>query len=613
MLISRRAMFMLFSVLSVLQLSAQIQELSAPFNRQPISADWNVVESTDTLFPPFVDDFSYPSSQPSPALWQDQYVWVNDNMPLFQNSIGVATFDGLNEFGFAYKEGAFSSDTFADVLTSRYLDLQGLSDVYLSFEYQETGRGEAPSNGDSLVVEFWSPLTQTWTQQWGTVGTGQAAPFKSVILPVQGLDYLQRGFQFRFGSYGARAGAYDIWNVDYVQLDKDRTASDTIITEPALARKHPLIIGTGAFTSWPWWVSTASNVSNRPSTLAFTYRRNGLVPSGGWSLNMGQFRWEENSSLISQITAVPVITNTQHDVDQTFSIQVPPNALTNLSGPTTVETKVWFDGSAAGFRSNDTVRGRLELDNYLSLDDGSAERAYAVQNITGGRVAQLFRTSGLGPADSLKGVRFNFVDAGTRYSSTFRLAVWAPADSGNIPGSLIYLTDSLYEPNWGYDRGDMIPYDLDSAVDLSSYPFVWIGYVCTSADPLYIGLDTERTLPASMPRTYGDGFNWYPSLEPGVALMQPYFRYSPGNMVVLEQLESVQWSIYPNPSPGALTISSPGFDQGRVRIYSLQGSLIFNETCQLNQPMALEWLPTGMYIVELQVENETFRKKWLKH
>ena len=43
----------------------------------------------------------------------------------------------------------------------------------------------------------------------------------------------------------------DIWNLDYVQLDKDRNPSDTIITEPSMARAHPLIMGSGLYTSWP--------------------------------------------------------------------------------------------------------------------------------------------------------------------------------------------------------------------------------------------------------------------------------------------------------------------------------------------------------------------------
>ena len=142
-------------------------------------------------------------------------------MALYQKSIGVATFDGLNEYGFAYKENALGSDSIADVLTSKFLNLFGLTDVYLSFQIQEGGRGELPSNADSIVVEFWSPITSDWMQVWGQKGTGVASAFKSVIIPVLGSNYLNNGFRFRFAAYGARAGAYDIWNLDYVQLKID--------------------------------------------------------------------------------------------------------------------------------------------------------------------------------------------------------------------------------------------------------------------------------------------------------------------------------------------------------------------------------------------------------
>lgn len=590
--------------------TAQIQEISAPLWHSP-TVPSAVPESGDTLVPPFVDDFSYPSDRPSPTLWQDQKVLINDGYALYPNSIGVATFDGLNEFGFAYKPGSFNSDSLADVLTSAYLDLSGLNNVWLSFQYQSAGTGEAPSVGDSLVVEYWSPVTQSWTFQWGVRGDGNATGFSSVIIPVTGSDYLRDGFAFRIGAYGARSGAFDIWNVDYVQLDKDRNAADTIITEPAFARAHPLIIGSGPFTSWPWWVSNASSVANRPSTLQFTYRRNGVVPSGGWSLNLGQFRWEENGTLIQQTTAVPVITNTNHNVDQTFTMNVPAAALGILSGPTVVKTKVWFDGSAAGFRSNDTVRGTLELDNYLALDDGTAERAYAVQNINGGRVAQRFQTSGLGLADSLKGVRINFVDAGERYASTFRLAVWGPSDSVGAPGELLYMSDSLYEPDWGYYRGDMIPYELDSTLDISSYAHVWIGYVCTTADPMFVGLDTERTLPGSMPRYYGDGFNWYPSLESGVMLLQPYFRYSPADMNITQfQPRPTFLHIYPNPSEGQLLIQSTG--KTIVVIMDAQGRKVFEAEVEGEAELGLEYLPAGLYTISGVQGDEINHLKWVK-
>jgi len=604
-MLNSRFCFTFFASILAVVATAQVQEITTVLKGAPVTS-WSV-ESTDTLVPPFTDDFSYPSDKPSPALWQDAKVWVNDEMALFQNSLGVATFDGLNEYGFAYKENALGSDSLADVLTSAYLDLQGLSNVYLSFQLQEGGRGELPSNNDSIVVEYWSPVTADWTQVWGQKGSGTSGPFSSVILPVQGANYLQKGFRFRFAAYGARAGAYDIWNVDYVQLDKDRNPSDTIITEPAIARAHPLIIGSGAYTSWPWWVSNASSVANRPSTLEFIYRRNGAVPSGGWSLNLGQFRWEENGALVQQTTAVPVITNTQHNQDQTFTVSVPSTAMTSFSGPTTVSTKVWFDGSAAGFRSNDTVRGTLTLNNYLALDDGSAERAYAVQNVVGGRVAQKFKVGGLGGSDTLKGMYFNFVDAGEAYTSTFRMAVWAPADSGDGPGNILYMSDSLYRPFTGYYRGDMMPYELDSSVSLNAYAEIWLGYICTSSNPMYLGLDQQRTLPSGMPRYYGDGFNWYQSLEPGVAMMRPYFRYSPTDMA-LEELAQ-DFKVYPNPSSGSLSIESPS---AHYVLRTLTGATVAAGHVEGYNNLELHHLDAGLYILSLRTAQGIAQVKWIK-
>ena len=565
------------------------------------------IESTDTISPPFTDDFSYASDRPSSALWQDEKVWVNDQMALYQKSIGVATFDGLNEYGFAYKENALGSDSIADVLTSRFLNLLGLTDVYLSFQIQEGGWGELPSNTDSIVVEFWSPITSDWMQVWGQKGTGAASAFKSVIIPVQGSNYLNNGFRFRFAAYGARAGAYDIWNLDYVQLDKDRNPSDTLITEPSMARAHPLIMGSGLYTSWPWWVSNSSNLSNRPASLEFTYRRNGNIPPGGWSLNLGQFRWEENGALIQQVTTVPVVTNVQHNQDQTFVINVPAGALNNLTGPTTVNTKVWFDGTAAGTRSNDTVHGALTLDNYIAMDDGTAERAYAVQNVIGGRVAQKFKVVGLGSNDSLKGVRFNFVDAGLDYMSTFRIAIWAPSDSLNEPGSLLYISDTLYKPNKGYDRGDWMPYELDSSISLNAFSDVWIGYVCTSSDPMYLGLDVTRDVPGNLPRFYGDGFNWYESLESGVIMMRPYFNYSPADMSLME--DSPAYKVFPNPSLGSLRITGP---DAEYTITDLAGVVISNGLVEEITSLELHGLKAGMYIIVLKTSDETSVFKWMK-
>ncbi|MDA8687339.1 hypothetical protein N9L72_02400, partial [Schleiferiaceae bacterium] len=88
-------------------------------------------ETSDTLNTPFVDDFSYRIDKPSPGLWSDQDVWVNDAMPLYQNSIGVATFDGCNGYGKPYQPGNTATNGISDQLTSQYINLQGATDVWL--------------------------------------------------------------------------------------------------------------------------------------------------------------------------------------------------------------------------------------------------------------------------------------------------------------------------------------------------------------------------------------------------------------------------------------------------------------------------------------------------
>ena len=74
---------------------AQIQEVTLPWaSGAAMAADG--AESTDTILPPFVDDFSRGGGAPNPALWSDANVWINDALPLYQNSVGVASFDGCN-------------------------------------------------------------------------------------------------------------------------------------------------------------------------------------------------------------------------------------------------------------------------------------------------------------------------------------------------------------------------------------------------------------------------------------------------------------------------------------------------------------------------------------
>lgn len=90
-------------------------------------------------------------------------------MPILPPTIGVATFDGLNQYGLPYNKSQITNYGVADHLTSKPLDLSGLGaadSVYLSFFYQPQGIGDWPNAKDSLQVEFLNFQTSEWDVVW---------------------------------------------------------------------------------------------------------------------------------------------------------------------------------------------------------------------------------------------------------------------------------------------------------------------------------------------------------------------------------------------------------------------------------------------------------------
>jgi hypothetical protein len=90
---------------------------------------------TDTLELPFIDDFSKEARSPEESKWLDHSVYINQQMAVKPPSIGVATFDGLNNFGLPYS--TINETGAADTLTSHYINLSypASDSIYLSFYY----------------------------------------------------------------------------------------------------------------------------------------------------------------------------------------------------------------------------------------------------------------------------------------------------------------------------------------------------------------------------------------------------------------------------------------------------------------------------------------------
>ena len=113
---------------------------------------------------PFFEDFKQKGFYPDTAKWMDNYVFVNQDFPLFPPSWGAATFDAINQYGDLYGN-ANPLQFFADQLTSKPIRLDSIFDpapqalspadsLYLSFYYQPQGVGNDPQPQDSLMLQF---------------------------------------------------------------------------------------------------------------------------------------------------------------------------------------------------------------------------------------------------------------------------------------------------------------------------------------------------------------------------------------------------------------------------------------------------------------------------
>ena len=407
---------LLIGLLLSLMMNGQVSEVITPLRANPLPERFFPEAAGDTINLPIVDDFSYSTSYPSQKFWMDSKVLVNSTHSRNPLSVGVATFDGLNEEGYPYHPSDNSSDTIADVLTSKYINLTNLNNVYLSFYYQPGGWGEEPEPEDSLVVQFWSPVDSTWEQVWGVEGFN-SNNFSAAIIAVDSSKWLQNGFQFRFAAYGARNGSFDVWNIDYVYMEHSRTGNDSIIQDPTFSKPLPGFIR--GYEEIPWF---HFDVNQQKDTLNTAYRRNGPTPSPPWTLTKNKFTLFKNGAV--DLTGNGFLnSNDPHNVDLINPLNIEnydPGAI--LDSFSLRVTAILPGDKVNPFTTNDTLKGRQAFYNHYAYDDGTAERAYGVENIFGARMA--FRFNPLQP-DTMKGLFFRFAHGGVDGRNyTFKIGVW---------------------------------------------------------------------------------------------------------------------------------------------------------------------------------------------
>ncbi len=638
-----------FILLIVISASSFGQEVlidlqSLPVKQSTIKKSKNQAKAKSALVLPFFDDFSKGFSLPDPDKWQNSYVLVNQTYAINPPTIGVATFDAINQYGKLYN---LKDSIPADTLTSQpiNLSLPESDSIYLSFQYQPKGLGEAPDTTDnahfgcdSLVLEFFAVAENKWIRTFSvsayfgsnkvkekhhlsnTIIT-QKAPdiskhFFNVMLPITDERFRKNGFQFRFMNYASFPpntqypsirGNGDHWHIDLVYLDSGRIATDTILNDVAFSKPIKSFLKNYESIPWKHFTSQAmlAELTN-PLSFKIQYRYLGAGPQ---PVNLNRVFTISNLSIPNnsyEFTGDVEVINPFQTIDYSRGYEYAFLSNWSDSAKYSMECRLeMIDLSPTPYLNwNDTARYTQQFFNYYAYDDGSAEKGYGLygEGAQNGMVALKYHTY---VSDSLKGILIYFnqlLDFGPK-NKWFDLVVWN--NNNGKPGTELY-RKTVLKPTSAYNKDTL--YKIDEKLKLSGD--FWIGTVNSTDDMLNIGFDLNNN--------HGDRLyynltgTWVNSTYEGSLMMKPVFgKFALGQTGIEKPAIRTEFTIYPNPATNQISINLlDGEHPEKIRIVNLAGQIVLSKPYDSNS-IDVSNLSTGIYLFQLTLRNQTTTTKKL--
>ncbi|MFM7016789.1 MAG: T9SS type A sorting domain-containing protein [Bacteroidota bacterium] len=571
---------------------------------------------------PFIDDFSGSSVYPDQSKWLDNKVYINNSFCLNPFTIGVATFDGLNEMGNPYNNSFANAQGGCDTLTSFPINLftkplggnYSLADsIVLSFYYEKKGLGDAPEITDSLLLDFYNPTTNTWSRQWGVAGgltIGQDSIFNLVNITINNAAYYQDGFQFRFRTYGAQTGNLDIWHLDYVRLRAAYNTVtgqlDTLLRDVAFIK--PLSSLLNGYTSIPWdhfkSLSAADQQTLINDSLMVNYRVNDNAPNDvGFNTRIYDFTGGYVSGFGQ--TNGNIFPNKPNNINLTYSSPLDsifPLTPALSSDSTFFMVKSFFSNSASfsGVRDNDTVYYKQAFYNYYSYDDGSAEVAYDLINAPNGKLAMKFNII---KPDTLRAVRFYFTQQGASVSNNlFTIKIWSSLN----PETVIY-QEANQKPSYVNEVNGFSTYVLDQVVPVSGV--IYIGFQQVLPDGLHLGFDRNTTSNTNMFYSLGGAWNNV-GVANGSFMIRPVMGDTNLFAGLSPSVNSLTFELFPNPASQILNVRvHANTHPDLYEICSIEGQLIEKNT--FTPIIDCSKLKPGIYLLKIVEGSTSMTKKFV--
>ncbi|MDO9579882.1 MAG: T9SS type A sorting domain-containing protein [Bacteroidales bacterium] len=512
------------------------------------------ITSSDTLELPFFDDFSGHSVFPDITKWVDDFVFINDTYSDQQITTGIATMDALDNSGRLY-EKASSSIFQADHFTSQPLNLNftASENIWLSFFYQAGGLSDTPETNDSLTLQFLAPEENIWYSVWKATGDSMQL-FKPVIIKVDDIRFLKKGFQFRFINYASLnpdlsdpsfVGNCDIWNIDYILIDKGRNEGDTIF--PDVAFRLPLRSLLKNHEAMPWKQFKQIYLQEMGSTIPVHYRNNDLI-TRNVTRNFEIWDVYKNSQahfFSAGATNISPLTNIDYNADliYTYNTDNTDSALFRITCSLKTDE---FDP-----KENDTLVYFQNFNNYFAFDDGSSEAGYGINGLGSRNAMVAYRFTSF-MDDTLRAIRicFNdsYLDANKR---AFDLMVWD--DNNGIPENVIYSLEEVM-----VEQADMIngfyTYKIPEEVMVNGV--FYVGWRQLSETFLNAGFDINT--PHAGRLLYWINGDWKVSQKEGSIMIRPVV----GDPLKITSINDAYYrnrkkiDIWPNPANDYINVNT---------------------------------------------------------
>ncbi len=516
---------------------------------------------------PFFEDFSLYQGVADTTIWdKNGGTYINQTFGINNPSLGIATFDGLNEQGQPYNFSTVVSEAIGltDVLQSYLINMSTLTpadSVYLSFYYQKTGLGEMPDVLDSLVLQT-KDNAGNWGTIWSKKGGDRDTVFTQILLSIKDLKYFHAGFQFRFQTYGRQSGMYDIWNLDYIYMDKNRNFQDKFVQE--IATTKPATGWLKKYTAMPaphFWLNTSaylaqslkSNINNFSGTGFDVISYNATAQETISGLNLGIFASTPPFILGGNAQQFPINANTNLNA-------LPNNKKMIIKSQFLVGTG---DNSTTiqgvDLSRNDITRNTTYITDFFAYDDGSAEYGAGVNQRFGKTAVRFF----LEKPDTLTDIRLHLTKFEKDLSTlSVNIVIWqklSNIDNTINKDSVMYKVNiPIRYPN---TRNELLSVDSLKRVSLSGFRFpkvvlpqgtFYIGWEQTTNDRVTVGYDMNSDATGEIFFNTGNFWQtWQPDpIQKGALMIRPIF--SKDNLTPLENFSQNTFSqhikVYPNPA-----------------------------------------------------------------